>query len=65
MISTVTIYLPLGNLIDVEKSRQKLEQRAESIRREAGKAEGMLNNGEFKTRAPQEKVDNLIKQVAD
>jgi valyl-tRNA synthetase len=62
-ISETTIYLPLSKLIDVSKSRLKLEERANAVRKELAKAEGMLNNPGFKTRAPQDKIDAMVMQV--
>lgn len=64
-VSTTTIYLPLGNLIDVAKSKQKLQQRADALKKELAKAEGSLNNPDFRAKAPKEKIDNLANQVAD
>lgn len=64
-IASTTIYLPLGNLIDVSKSRIKLEERANAVRKELAKAEGMLNNPGFRTRAPQDKIDAMVKQVEE
>lgn len=64
-ISASKIYIPLGNLIDLEKTRVKLDQRKEAVTKELAKAKGVLDNPDFKKRAPKEKVEAAEALLAD
>ena len=64
-VSSATIYIPLANLIDVEKSREKLLQRKQAVEKDITKVEEGLNRPGFKERAPQDKVEAMEKQLLD
>jgi valyl-tRNA synthetase len=64
-ISSMKIYVPLASLIDVDKSRTKLVQRHEAIQKDLSKVRQILENEEFRTRAPKEKVKSLEAQRQD
>ncbi len=53
------------NVIDVDKAKVKLQQRRSAIEKDIAKVEGQLNNPEFRTRAPQDKVKALVAQLSD
>jgi valyl-tRNA synthetase len=58
-----TIYLPLSSLIDAQKSRSKLEQRKQSVHKEAARISEVLESGEFKLKAPQDRVQSMEAQL--
>jgi valyl-tRNA synthetase len=64
-ISNTTIYLPLGDLIDVQSSKQKLLQQKESVLKTIKKIEETLNNADFRAKAPPDKVVFQESQMAD
>lgn len=64
IISSVTIHLPLANLIDIAKSREKLLQRKGVTERQLQSKEETLGNKEFKAKAPREKVIILEAEVS-
>jgi len=55
--SIATIYVPMGELIDVEKEVARLTQEREKLLKEIERSEGMLNNKGFVERAPQTLVE--------
>ena len=64
-ISNITVKVPLDSLIDVEKTKDKLTQRKQSIEKELLKVEQVFNNEEFKSKAPPDKVDVMQTQLDD
>ena len=60
-VSSVTeiaqIYVPLGELVDIEKEKARLSAEIERIDGEIARAEGKLNNPNFVNKAPQKLVD--------
>ena len=60
-VSTVTeiaqIYVPLGELVDIEKEKARLMAEIERIDGEIARAEGKLNNESFVSKAPAKLVD--------
>ncbi|MBQ8375079.1 MAG: class I tRNA ligase family protein, partial [Clostridia bacterium] len=60
-VSSVTeiaqIYVPLGELVDIEKEKARLAQEIERIDGEIARAQGKLNNQNFTAKAPQKLVD--------
>jgi valyl-tRNA synthetase len=65
IISSITINVPLANLIDVSKTKTKLTQRQDSILKDLQKVQQVLENQDFKTKAPQDKVLALESQLND
>jgi valyl-tRNA synthetase len=65
IISTAKVYVPLANLIDVSKSKTKLEQRRDAIAKELAKVGQILHSADFKTKAPADKVQLLEQQHQD
>lgn len=71
IVSDTTVYVPLEKLIDVDKTSEKLTTRLASKEKEQEKVKGMLDNPNFKNKAPKDKVekqeailDDLNKQIA-
>lgn len=64
-VSSATIYIPLANLIDVEKTKEKLQQRIQPIEKEINKVKENLERPGFRERAPKDKVEAMEKQLAD
>jgi valyl-tRNA synthetase len=65
MVASVKVIVPLGNVIDVEKAKSKLEQRQAAVEKDIEKVQTQLNNADFRARAPKEKVDGIEAQLAD
>ena len=60
-VSAVTevaeIYVPLGELVDIEKEKARLASEIERIDGEIARAQGKLNNPNFVSKAPKKLVD--------
>ncbi len=65
VIGTTKIFVPLGNLIDMEKAKEKLTLRQDSLTKELAKVKVVIDNPDFKARAPKEKVETIEAQVKD
>lgn len=66
IVSDTTIYVPLEKLIDVDKTREKLEKRLTAKEKEHDKVSSMLANPNFKNKAPEDKVkkqEQLLEEV--
>ncbi len=67
-VSAVTeiaeIYVPLGELVDLEKEKARLQAEIERIDSEIQRAQGKLNNPSFVGKAPQKLVDAEREKVA-
>ncbi len=61
-VSSVTeiaqIYVPLGELVDIEKEKARLTAEIERIEGEIARAQGKLNNPNFVNKAPKKLVDD-------
>ena len=67
-VSAVTeiaqIYVPLGELVDLEKERVRLQAEIERIDSEIARAEGKLSNEKFVSKAPKKLVDEEKAKLA-
>ena len=67
-VSAVTeiaqIYVPLGELVDIEKEKARLSAEIERIDAEIARAEGKLNNESFVSKAPAKLVDAEKEKLA-
>ncbi len=52
-----TVYIPMGELVDAEKERARLEGELETVMSEIRRADGKLNNTGFMMKAPKKLVD--------
>ncbi|MBE7088117.1 MAG: valine--tRNA ligase [Clostridiales bacterium] len=57
VLSIGTIYIPMGELVDAEKERVRLEGELDKVLSEIRRAEGKLNNQGFMAKAPKKLVD--------
>ena len=62
--SIAEIYVPLGELVDIEKEKARLQTEIERIDAEIARAQGKLNNPSFVGKAPQKLVDAEREKVA-
>lgn len=56
VVGSATIFIPLGKLIDVEKTSVKLMEQRQAVLKEIDKLKATLHNPDFKKRAPADKV---------
>ncbi len=52
-----TLYIPLGELVDAEKERERLNNELDRIMNEIRRADGKLNNQGFIAKAPKQLVE--------
>ena len=60
-----TAYLPLGELIDLEKERQRLDKEVQKVQSEIKRAEGKLANQGFVSKAPAAVVEDERRKLAE
>jgi valyl-tRNA synthetase len=65
VINETSISVPLESVIDVEKTREKLLLRKQSIEKDLKKVQEILSNKDFASKAPQEKVNAINEQLKD
>ena len=56
VIPGANIYIPFAELVDITKEKERLKKEEERLHSEIKRAEGMLNNERFTSKAPAEKV---------
>ncbi len=56
VIPGAVIYLPLEDLVDLEKEKERLLKEKDKLSKELSRSKGMLSNEKFLNRAPEEKV---------
>ena len=59
------VAVPLEGLIDFEQERRRLQRELEKLQTEAARLEGQLNNPNFVSRAPAERVSEVRERIAD
>ena len=57
VIPDAVIYLPLAELVDIEKEIERLKKEQERLTKELARVNGMLKNEKFMSKAPQQKVE--------
>jgi len=65
VVSGATFYVPLADLVDLSKEKERAEKEAEKIRGEIARAEAKLANESFVAKAPAQLVENEKKKLAD
>ncbi len=53
-----TLYIPMGELVDIEKEKVRLHSELEKVTAEIARADGKLNNQGFISKAPKKLVDD-------
>ena len=56
VVPDATVYLPLEELIDFDQEIERLTKEEEKLNKEIARANGMLNNEKFVSKAPEAKV---------
>ena len=56
VVPNAVVYLPLEELVDKEKERERLQKEEEHLKKEISRCEGMLKNEKFLSKAPESKV---------
>ena len=64
VIPQASIYLPLEDLVDIEKERTRLLAEKERLAGELARSRGMLSNEKFISRAPEKKVEEEKAKLA-
>ncbi len=62
--ATNTIFMPLSDLVDIEKERERLEKEKERLTKELARSRGMLGNEKFIMRAPADKIAEEKEKLA-
>ena len=62
--SAATVYIPLEDLVDMEKEKERLTKEAERLDKEISRCQGMLNNERFTSKAPAAKVQEEREKLA-
>jgi len=57
VIEGATVYIPLAELVDIEKEIERLQKEKTKLEGELKRANGMLSNERFMSKAPQAKID--------
>ena len=57
VLPVCTLYIPMGELVDVEKEKARLNQELENVTAEIARADGKLQNQGFLAKAPKQLVD--------
>ena len=57
VITNAVVYIPLEELVDMAKEKERLEKEKAKLEKELARSNGMLNNEKFLSKAPQAKVD--------
>ena len=56
LLPEAAIYMPLAELVDIEKERERLQKEVKRLEGELARVNGMLNNEKFVSRAPETKI---------
>ena len=57
VIDKATIYMPLADLVDLAKEKERLEKEKKRLEGELKRVNGMLNNEKFMSKAPEAKIN--------
>ena len=63
LTAAVAIYMPLAELVDVEKEIERLKKEEERLTKELARVNGMLGNEKFVSRAPEAKIQEERKKL--
>ena len=64
VIPGATLYLPLEDLVDFEKEKERLLKEKERLTKELARSRGMLSNEKFLSKAPETKVQEEKEKLA-
>ncbi len=57
VLSVGTLFIPMGDLVDIEKERERLNRELAEVTAEISRADGKLQNAGFVSKAPKKLVD--------
>ena len=57
VLAVCTLYIPMGELVDIEKEKARLTAELEKVTSEIARADGKLNNSGFVSKAPKKLID--------
>lgn len=63
VVPDMAVYLPLEDLIDFAQEKERLEKEESRLHKEIARAEGMLGNEKFVSKAPEAKVQEEQKKL--
>ena len=63
LTAAAAIYMPLAELVDVEKEIERLKKEEERLTKELARVNGMLGNEKFVSRAPEAKIQEERKKL--
>ena len=64
VIPGATLYLPLEDLVDFEKEKERLQKEQARLEKELARSKGMLSNEKFLSKAPEAKVQEEKEKLA-
>ena len=64
VIPDAVVYIPLEDLVDMEKEKERLEKEKARLTKELARSKGMLGNEKFLSKAPKEKVEEEKEKLA-
>ena len=64
VIPDATLYIPLADLVDFEKEKERLTKEKERLTKELSRSRGMLSNERFLSKAPEAKVQEEKDKLA-
>ena len=64
VIPDAVVYLPLEDLVDFEKEKERLNKEKEKLTKELARSRGMLSNEKFLSNAKPEKVEEEKAKLA-
>jgi valyl-tRNA synthetase len=64
VIADAVVYLPLADLVDMEKEKERLTKEKEKLEKELQRSRGMLSNERFLSKAPEAKVQEEKEKLA-
>lgn len=64
VIPGAVVYLPLEDLVDFEKEKERLLKEKEKLTKELARSKGMLSNEKFLSKAPEAKVQEEKEKLA-
>ncbi len=64
VIPGAVVYMPLEDLVDMEKERERLEKEKARLEKELARSHGMLNNEKFVSKAPAAKIQEEKEKLA-
>ncbi len=64
VIPDAVAYIPLSDLVDLEKEKERLQKEKERLEKELARSKGMLGNERFLSKAPEAKVQEEKEKLA-